>query len=78
MNVRVVTFAEYQRYYATLLENDASRVIGLPKTKTEFEDWWKRISVSDELCHRWKKRIHLGDLFIDSIADEIAAIKRAA
>lgn len=75
-----VTFEEFREYLARLAEyeGETSRIAGLPRNKGEFDVWWQRISVSEELCERWTRRIRLGDRFLDELSAEIAAMKRAA
>ena len=72
-----VSFGEFEAYLAHLSE-DASATAGLPTSEDEFEVWWQRISVSVELRDRWTRRIRLGKRFLNEIASEIEAMKRAA
>ena len=72
-----VEFNEFEAYVAQI-GDEASMISGLPTTKTEFDAWWRRISVSDDLRNRWTRRIRLREKFVDEIADEIEAIHSAA
>ena len=72
-----VGFDEFEAYVAEIGE-DASKISGLPTTKAEFDIWWQRISLSDDLRARWAGRIRLREKFVDEIADQIEAIRRAA
>lgn len=77
MDEKPVAFAEFEEYLAQC-GDEASRVAGLPKTESEFDDWWQRISVSDDLRLRWTRRIRAGEKFLEEITDQIEAIRRAA
>jgi uncharacterized protein YeaO (DUF488 family) len=75
-----VEFEEFEAYLVYLADSgvEASTIAGLPRTEAEFDAWWQRISVSDDLRFRWTKRIRLREQFLNDLADEIDAMKRAA
>lgn len=77
MTRETVSFGEFEAYVAQM-GDEASKITGLPTTKVEFDLWWQRISVSNDLRTRWTRRIRLGEKLIAEIGNEIEAIRRAA
>lgn len=77
MNRKPVNYEEFEAFLSQFSDQD-SRIVGLPRTASQFESWWKRISVSAELQSRWTRRIRLGEKFFDEIASEIESIRRVA
>jgi hypothetical protein len=75
-----VTFEEFAEYVAFLAEhaNPGLRGLRLPKTNAEFDIWWRRILLCDDLRDRWTRRIRLRERFLQELAEEIAAIGKAA
>lgn len=77
--VEPLTFNEFGEYVVYLAETsiDDVRTLRLPKTEFEFENWWRRICLSDELRDRWTRRIRLRERYLQILVEEIAAIGRA-
>lgn len=56
-------FGEFKEYVAGLSSNCPfeSEQLKLPQTASEFQIWWSKICVSDELRERWVRRIRPRD-----------------
>lgn len=75
-----ITFQELVEYVAFLAKNANPdfRTMRLPETAGEFEIWWRRISLCDDLRDRWTRRIRLREKFLEELSKEIAAFGKAA